>query len=81
MPPRTRILTGMENSRASEVLGEVAQVGLKLGSPGIAVAAIDEAGRRAGVAAGLSSLRRSDRLRMDHRFAIGREAYPAIAGK
>lgn len=51
-------------------LEELAREGLKTGSPGVAIACLRPEGHIQ-AAAGVSSLRRGDRLRLDHRFAIG----------
>ena len=51
-------------------LEELAREGLKTGSPGVAIACLRPEGHIQ-AAAGVLSLRRGDRLRLDHRFAIG----------
>ena len=72
MPSRAGTSGGPEHTLAAmqRHIEDLARDGLKTGSPGVAIACLCPEGLIQ-AAAGVSSLRRGDRLRLDHRFAIG----------
>jgi D-alanyl-D-alanine carboxypeptidase len=60
-----------DNKKLTETVSLLVREGLKLGSPGVVVSAIDVYGTSASAAAGLSSLRDHSPMTTHYRFAIG----------